>query len=81
MAQLRAPSYPARIRQPILVIAAGRDQLVSTPAIESFAIHLRAGSHVIVAGSQHEILMERNPIRAKFWAGFDAFMDKHHAPA
>ena len=74
MAQLRSPSYPARIRQPILVIAAGRDQLVSTAAIESFAIHLRAGSHVIVAGAQHEILMEQDAYRNQFWAAFDAFV-------
>jgi lysophospholipase len=74
MAQLRAPSYPARIRQPILIVAAGRDQLVSTAAIENFAIHLRAGSHVIIAGAQHEILMEQDAFRNQFWAAFDAFV-------
>jgi lysophospholipase len=74
MAQLRANSYPARIRQPILIAAAGRDHLVSTAAIETFAVHLRAGSHVIIAGAQHEILMERDQFRNQFWAAFDAFV-------
>ena len=74
MGQLRSPSYPAGIRQPILIVAAGRDQLVSTAAIESFAIHPRAGSHVIVAGAQHEILMEQDVYRNQFWAAFDAFV-------
>jgi lysophospholipase len=74
MGQLQSLSYPGRIRQPILIAAAGRDQLVSTPAIETFAIHLRAGSHLIVAGAQHEILMEQDQFRNQFWAAFDAFV-------
>ncbi len=74
MSQLSSPSYPARIRQPILIAAAGRDQLVSTQAIENFAIHLRAGSHLIVAGAQHELMQEQEQFRAQFWAAFDAFV-------
>ncbi|HEY2135154.1 MAG TPA: alpha/beta hydrolase, partial [Xanthobacteraceae bacterium] len=74
MGQLQSLSYPGRIRQPILIAAAGRDQLVSTPAIETFAIHLRAGSHLIIAGAQHEILMEQDQFRNQFWAAFDAFV-------
>jgi lysophospholipase len=74
MSLLRVPSYPARIRQPILIVAAGRDRLVSTPAIENFAIHLRAGSHLIIPGAEHEILMEQDPLRQQFWAAFDAFV-------
>jgi lysophospholipase len=67
-------SYAAQIRQPILVVAAGRDLVVSTLAIEEFAIRLRAGAHVIVAGAQHEVLMEQDRYRAQFWAAFDAFV-------
>ena len=74
MAQMRSASFPARIRQPMLIVAAGHDCLVSTPAIENFAIHLRAGSHVIIAGAQHEILMEQDAYRNQFWAAFDAFV-------
>jgi lysophospholipase len=74
MAQMRPTSFPARIRQPILIVAAGRDQLVSTPAIENFAIHLRAGAHVVVAGAEHEIMMEQDRMRQQFWAAFDAFV-------
>ena len=74
MAQMRPTSFPSRIRQPILIVAAGRDQLVSTPAIETFAIHLRAGAHVVVAGAEHEIMMEQDRMRSQFWAAFDAFV-------
>jgi lysophospholipase len=74
MERLADPTYPAQIRQPILIAAAGRDQLVSTPAIEEFAIHLRAGAHVVVAGALHEILMEQDHYRMQFWAACDAFV-------
>jgi lysophospholipase len=74
MAQMRPSSYPARIRQPMLIVAAGRDRLVSTTTIESFAIHLRAGAHVVIAGAQHEIMMEQDAYRRQFWAAFDAFV-------
>ena len=55
---------------------AGRQQrqVVSTPAIEEFAYHLRAGSHLVIAGSKHEILQEQDRYRAQFWAAFDAFV-------
>ena len=74
MGQFRPVSYPARIRQPILIVAAGRDHLISTAAIETFAIHLRAGAHVVIPGAQHEIMMEQDQYRAQFWAAFDAFV-------
>jgi lysophospholipase len=74
MRAMRERSYPARIRQPMLIIAAGSDALVSNTAIEDFATLLRAGSHLVVAGSQHEILMEQDRYRSQFWAAFDAFV-------
>jgi hypothetical protein len=48
--------------------------LVSTPAIEEFANHLRAGSCLVIAGSKHEILREQDHYRSQFWAAFDAFV-------
>jgi lysophospholipase len=68
------PAYPSRIRQPLMLVAAGRDSIVSTGAIEDFAIRLRAGSHLIVAGSRHELMMEQDRYRVQFWAAFDAFV-------
>ena len=50
-----------------------RDEIVSTPRIEEFSLRLRAGSHLIVPGAKHEILMEQDRYRAQFWAAFDAF--------
>jgi lysophospholipase len=74
MQDFSQPSYAAKIRQPILVVGAGSDQVVSTLRLEDFAMRLRAGSHLVVAGAQHEILMEQDRYRGQFWAAFDAFV-------
>jgi lysophospholipase len=74
MVGFRAHDYPSKIRQPILMLAASSDTVVSTPAIEEFAYHLRAGSHLVIAGAKHEILQEQDRYRAQFWAAFDAFV-------
>jgi lysophospholipase len=68
------PSYASKVRQPLMLIAAGRDQVVSTAAIEDVAVRLRAGSHLIIAGARHELMMEQDRYRAQFWAAFDAFV-------
>ena len=74
MGEFAQPTYAAHIRQPILVLAAGHDQITSTRVTEEFAIHLRAGAHLVVAGARHEIMMEQDQYRAQFWAAFDAFI-------
>ena len=74
MREFSSPMYAGHIRQPMLVVAAGRDEVVSTPAIEEFGLNLLAGRHLILAGSRHEILQEQDHYRAQFWAAFDAFV-------
>ena len=74
MKEFADPGYAGHIRQAILMVAAGRDEVVSTPAIEQFGMNLLAGRHLILAGSRHEILQEQDHYRAQFWAAFDAFV-------
>lgn len=74
MRPMHERSYPAQIRQPMLIIAAGNDAVVSNSTIEDFASYLRAGSHLVVPGSQHEIMMEQDRFRSQFFAAFDAFV-------
>lgn len=70
----REANYPRQIRQPILMLAASSDTIVSTAAIEEMAYHLRGGSHLVIAGARHEILQEQDRYREQFWAAFDAFV-------
>jgi lysophospholipase len=74
MGDIASPSYAGKVRQPLMLIAAGRDQVVSTAAIEDVAVRLRAGSHLIIAGARHELMMEQDRYRAQFWAALDAFV-------
>lgn len=74
MAECTAPDFAAHIRHPLLIVAAGHDEVVSTAAIEAFVARLRSGSHLIVPGARHELLMEQDRIRNQFWAAFDAFV-------
>ena len=45
-----------------------------TPLTGKFATRLRVGSHLVIAGARHEILMEQDRHRTQFWAAFDAFV-------
>jgi lysophospholipase len=66
---------------PTLVVAAGADPVCGTPEIERFAARLKAGHALVIPGSRHEILMERDAIREQFWAAFDAFVPGTPDPA
>jgi lysophospholipase len=74
MSEFAEPGYRVKIRQPMLIVAAGQDAIVSTPAIDDFAVRLRAGSHQIVPGARHELLMEQDRFRMQVLAAFDAFV-------
>lgn len=73
-ARFARPFYAETIRQPMLLIAGSRDGLVDTPAVEAFGRRLKAGHTVVVQGAMHEVMMERDALRAEFWAAFDAFV-------
>ena len=74
MMEFRSPDYPAQIVQPVLMVSAGADTIVSPVASAAFAARLPAGSHLMVEGARHELLQEQDGYRTKFWAAFDAFM-------
>ena len=74
MARVLSPGYPEAIGTPVLVCGAGEDRIVLTPAAEAFAGRLPRGTYVLFEDSEHEILMENDSIRARFWKAFDAFV-------
>ena len=65
------------------MIGAGKDRICLTPQTKAFAGRLPHAEYVEIEEAEHEILMERNPIRAECWAAFDGFMSrqKHLRPA
>ena len=61
-------------RTPVLMLLAGEDRVVLTASAEKLALRLRSASALVLPGSRHEILMEKDEVRALFWAAFDAFV-------
>ena len=79
MAEAGRDSFPGRIRIPLLMLAAARDQVVSTAAIEQLGLRMRTGRHVVIAGARHELFMENDTIRGQVFAAFDAFITEQSA--
>ena len=74
MAEVATDRFPPRIQVPLLILAAARDSVVSTPATEVLGLRLRTGRHVVIPGAQHELFMETDTIRGQVLAAFDAFI-------
>lgn len=74
MEKVTDPEFQASIQIPILIVAAGNDQVVSTPAIEAYVQGLRSGSLLTIDGAKHEIIQERDALREQFMAAFFAFV-------
>ncbi len=70
----RAADYAAKITQPVLIVGAGDDTIVSTEAGKQFAKRLPHGAHRSIDKSRHEILQEKDDVRRQFWHAFDAFI-------
>ena len=80
MAALGDPAALRRVEIPVTVIAAQHDQLVLNGAAMRVADHLPRGRYVEIPGAFHEILVETDPIRARFWAAFDAAVTEVSPP-
>jgi len=75
MRKVKRRGYAAAIKTPVLIAGAGRDRIVLKEAGREFAAHLPNGKYVELEDSEHEILMEKDSIRARFWQEFDTFVD------
>ena len=73
MARVLAPGYAEAIGTPVLVCGAGKDRICMTEAARDFAKRLPRGTYVALDDAEHEILMENDSIRARFWGAFDEF--------
>jgi lysophospholipase len=73
-ARFENADFIARIRTPLLVVTGGADRVVSNVATARFVRRLRVAKMITLDGSRHELMMETDPIRAAFFAAFDAFI-------
>jgi lysophospholipase len=69
--------YAEAIETPSLLLGAGRDRVCDTGAVRAFAARMRNAEYVEIQDAEHEILMERDPLRAQWWSAADAFLTKN----
>jgi len=74
MARVARDDFPLAIKVPVLMLAAARDEVVSTAATEQLGLRMRTGRHAIIAAARHELFMENDAVRAQVFAAFDAFI-------
>ncbi len=73
---LLSPGYGRYVQIPVLILSAGRDTVVSSRAQKEFCAAVPQCCFKVISESYHEILKEREPIRAAFWAEFDRFISE-----
>lgn len=61
---------------PVTVVAAGGERLVDNAASKAFVARHDEARYVEIEGSSHEILMETDAVRARFWTEFDGVTDR-----
>jgi lysophospholipase len=71
MSVVTDPAALKRVRIPVTVIAAQHDRLVLNDAARRVAGDLPHGCYVEIPNAFHELLVETDDIRARFWAAFD----------
>lgn len=69
---LHAAPEVARIALPLTIVGAGEERLVDNAGQRLFAGRVPGARCVEIEGAYHEILMETDDLRARFWAEFDA---------
>jgi len=74
IAYLASPGTLERIALPILLLSAGQDKLVDPATHAPIVKRLQNARLSFYEDAQHEIMMEIDPIRARFWSDFDAFV-------
>ena len=74
MSRLDSSRFPRTAAPPVLILAAGADRVTDTYAAQRLASRVGIARMVVIEGVRHEILIERDVVRATFWAAFDQFI-------
>ncbi|WP_321501459.1 alpha/beta hydrolase [Breoghania sp.] len=74
MRHVREDGFAPQVSLPVLFVAAGADEVVSSRATEELASRMRAAGFVEIPGARHELMAEAKRFREQFWAAFDAFI-------
>jgi lysophospholipase len=73
---LSGEGYAEGITLPILIAAAGADQVVSVQAQKAICKRIPHAQIITIPSARHEILMETDSMRHVFWRAFDRFAEQ-----
>ncbi|MCB2099194.1 MAG: alpha/beta hydrolase [Parvularculaceae bacterium] len=74
MDDLHKPDRFARLKTPTLILSAEDDHLVRSSDHNRLAGKSPLIERIVIKGALHEIMMERDEIRDRFWKAFDEFV-------
>ena len=63
-----------KVKMPVLIYQAGEELIVDNDAQNRIATELSDARLVRIDGAMHEIMVEKEEYRQKFWQYFDEFM-------
>lgn len=72
--RLRKQDLAEKISIPVLIVAAGSDEIVSLKAQKALRNRLPQGRLETLLNARHEILVEADEFRDLFWRAFDSFI-------
>jgi lysophospholipase len=72
--EIASPGAPEGLDLPILLALAGEELVIDNARTRQIAPRLPHARLVEFTGARHEILMEKDAVRGKFWAEFDVFV-------
>ncbi len=70
---LHGKAFRAGLMCPVMIVLAGREQVVDNKAAKRFIAQVPGVSHVTLHSALHEILMERDAVRGEFFAVLDSY--------
>ncbi len=75
ISDLHRPTYFERLATPVLILSAGVDALVSSLDHVKIAARNPLISRILIDDARHEIMMERDELRDRYWLAFDEFVE------
>lgn len=76
LGRVKRRGFAEAVTTPLLVFGAGHDRVVKTEATRDYVKRLPNARYVEIENAEHEILMEKDSIRERFWAEFDSFINE-----
>lgn len=70
------PSELSNVNCPVLIVTAGEDALVDNDSHHKISRYLENVERVFIENSRHEILMETDDIRERFWSAFRRLLER-----